>query len=108
MKFQIIKNHSSAKHPKATYYWRLLADDGRLVARSSRYATLEACKHDVHYVALSAISISIDSLLAEGDFDLSDLFASGLLSPDATPKEPSLDPATLFPPTSPEYLLEEL
>lgn len=77
MKFQIIKNDQ----PKArTFFrWHLLGDDGHVIARSRKYKTLNACKNDVHYVALCAISVSIDSLLTEGDFSFSDLISSDLL-----------------------------
>lgn len=108
MKFQIVKSRNAADIHKPVYFWHLLTNDGRQIACSCEYATLEACKKDVHYVALSAVSISLDSLLADGDFELSDLFASGLVSPDCPPEEVPLDLAAIFPPSSPEYLLEDL
>ena len=93
MKFEILENTQTPEH---TYRWRLLAEDGRVIARSRKYKTLKSCQNDVHYVALSAVSISLDYLLADGDFELSNLVASGLASPDCPPEEVPLDPATAF------------
>lgn len=63
MKFQIIENSRA-------YCWHLLADDGRILARSREYSNLKACKKDVHYVVLSAVSISLDHLLSPDTFSL--------------------------------------
>jgi len=89
MKFQIIKNDQ----PKArTFFrWRLLDDDGHVIARSCKYETLKACKNGIRCVALSAISVILDSLLAEGNFSLSDLTSPDLLSPDLLPEAPLPD-----------------
>lgn len=89
MKFQIIKNGRN-------YQWRLLADGDRVIANSCKYLSLKDCKRDVHYVALSAVSISLDHLLSPDTFSLANLFASGLASPDCPPEEVPLDPATIF------------
>ncbi|MBQ1528171.1 YegP family protein [Candidatus Saccharibacteria bacterium] len=93
MKFEILENTQTPEH---TYRWRLLAEDGRVIARSRKYKTLKSCQNDVHYVALSAVSISLDRLLSPDTFSLANLFASGLASPDCPPEEVPLDPATVF------------
>lgn len=71
MKFEILEN-TQASH--CTYRWHLLAEDGRLLARSRKYKDLNACQNDVHYVALSAVSISLDRLLSPDTFSVSDFF----------------------------------
>ena len=73
MKFEIIKSNNPKHVTKSAYRWRLLADDGRLIARSRKYKTLKKCQNDIHYVALSAVSISLDHLLSPDAFSFADL-----------------------------------
>lgn len=89
MKFEILENNQTSPR---TYRWRLLADSGRLIARSRKYNNLRDCQNDVHYVALSAVSISLDRLLSPDAFSLAD-FISSPDSPSTTdqPTSPSAD-----------------
>ena len=84
MKFQIIENDKIQHSASNRYAWRLLADDGRVLARSRRYKSLDECKHDVRYVALGAVSVSLDYLLADGSFDFDNLASTGIVPDDAS------------------------
>ena len=71
MKFKIVDNQN-------TYRWQLFTNDGRFLARSRKYKTFQACKNDVHYVALSAVSISLDRFFSNDDSSLSDIISSAI------------------------------
>lgn len=93
MKFQIIKNDKSHHSSGEFYTWHILADDGRIIARSRRYKTLSECKHDVHYVAISAVSVSLDYLLADDSLGPIDPSDDPLSTPIFTdPRSPLNDP----------------
>ena len=78
MKFEILEN---AQTSNRTYRWRLLAEDGRVLACSRKYKTLKSCQNDVHYVALSAVSISLDRLLSPDTFSVSNLLSNATPAP---------------------------
>lgn len=108
MKFEIFEDNQAFSH---TYRWRLLADDGRILARSEKYKSFKACQSDIHYVALSAVSISLDHLLSPENFSLADLISSADASlDDVSPDDASasgLDFFSLATPTSlPEGIFE--
>lgn len=93
MKFQIIKNDKVQHSAKDFYSWRLLADDGRVIARSRRYKSLSECRHDVHYVAISAVSLSLDYLLEDDSLDPIDPADNPFATPIFTdPRSPLNDP----------------
>ncbi len=102
MRFQIIKN-TPKNSTKVFYSWRLLTSDGQLLARSRRYKSLEACEKDIHYVALSAVSISLDALLP--NLGLGDKPSDAALCdvPASLDVTPPLDPDTF-----PEFVATEL
>ncbi len=104
MNFQIIKSNKT--ETGIHYAWRLLSDDGRVLARSKKYKTLEACKKDVHYVALSAVSVSLDYLLADGSFSLDNLFSSGIVSSPDTLTDPVFTESSLTDPVFTESALD--